>query len=136
MSKYIPKVGEKCILQSYGFTEFNKEVRIDYMGKKVGCYTALENEEDYTFSISDVIFRPIPTKADVEREQLMEIISMFIPIRSVEAIQNAGFTIPKKVKRSEILMTVNSYSSYVSAKIDREIADGICNLLGDLVEDD
>lgn len=136
--KYIPKVGENCILQSYGFTEFPKEVRIDYMGKKVGCYTTLKNGEDYTFAIKDVVFRPIPTKADVEREQLNRILCEVYVCGTdykVKAIQKAGFTIPKKVKRSDVSDIITLYlpSGFGSGN---NLTNDICNLLGDLVEND
>ena len=141
--EYIPKVGDKFqykLKSDIWEDEDNVDCECLAVGKSNIFVLNDYSEGEYLISIiGNYEFRPIPTKADVEREKLNKILCEVYVCGTdykVRAIQKAGFTIPKKFKRSEILMTVNSYSSYVSAKIDKEIADGICNLLGDLVEDD
>ena len=132
--KYIPKVGEEFEWQS-GDSEWIREEGVLAKTEKSVAYpsgTGFINILNIKYSK----FRPIPTKADVEREQLMKIITMLIPIRSVEEIQNAGFTIPKKVKRSEIRARLcESLESlhYISVET---ATDEMVNFLGDLVEDE
>ena len=124
--KYIPKVGDKVL------TDLGTECLVLYAGEE-HVFVRSDSEE---FSADFDYFKPIPTKADVEREQLMKIIGKhrFNCIERAIEIQKAGFTIPKKVKRSELADVMESYYINYEAKVS--ILSEICNLLGDLVEDD
>jgi len=136
--EYIPKVGDECILSSIGCVDFDFEVRVDYIGKKVGCYTELETNKDYSYAVIDAVFKPIPTKADVELKELVQILAItadYVLSEVAKEIQKAGFTIPKKVKRVDLQGVVNNNSSMATVE-DEDLVDEICNLLGDLVESD
>jgi hypothetical protein len=139
MNKYIPKVGEAfewLILGSWN------------VAGNVVLVTPLEIVwlDDFGLTqfvtISKFIMRPIQTKSDVEREQLVKIIydyryclggggDMDIAIE----IQQAGFTIPKKVKRSDVRRIIDINSSMKGYE-DDALVEEIFNLLGDLVEQD
>ena len=132
MSKYIPKVGEEFQLSNASGS---------WSGNKKAVFiTPLEviwlDDEGLTqFAIIErAKFRPAPTKADVERKTLIDILNKedSFKFSRVAAIQNAGFTIPKKVKRSEIADVVANTSPMISVE---DLVDEICNLLGDLIED-
>ena len=131
--KYIPKVGEafecyNAILE--GWYSFPKVVLIT---DKQVVYL------DDTFGLTASIcltgtFRPIQTKADVERQELLLILNSALSDEStVSAILLSGFTIPKKIKRSDVLNVVESFTFPYSAVT---LTNEICNLLGDLVEQD
>jgi hypothetical protein len=132
MSKYIPKVGEAFESKTTSGSDWFKcgkvlaqtDKQIVYL--KIDGFAAILHKDHY--------FRPIATKADVEREQLIHILnSEYGTNKAVFSIQQAGFTIHKKVKRSDIGNTIalNLDSSY---EIRRGITKAICSLLGDLVE--
>jgi hypothetical protein len=133
MSKYIPKVGEA----------FEKYNTVDNGWDKKGAAIFVTDNEVAvldeggmidTFPLDDE-FRPISTKSDVEREQLLEIIEECYDSGCsiiTKGIQQAGFTIPKKIKRSDIAAIINK-----AHPLDITITiDFICELLGDLVDQD
>ena len=132
---YTPKAGENCILESIGLTAYRKEIVIDYITDEVGCFTDVKLKKQFTFATDQTVFLPIPTKADVERKKLVDILCVtadYVLVDVAKEIQKAGFTIPKKVKRSEIADVVANTSPMISVE---DLVDEICNLLGDLVED-
>lgn len=132
MSKYIPKVGEEFQLSNASGS---------WSGNKKAVFiTPLEviwlDDEGLTqFAIIErAKFRPAPTKADVERKTLIDILNKedSFKFSRVAAIQNAGFTIPKKVKRIDI---ENAMPNRLHL-LDFDLAvDNVCELLGDLIED-
>ena len=133
MSKYIPKVGEAFEWFNHTQEEWVKTNAVVLVTENE--IAALDDDgmiELYSFSDK---FRPIPNKSDIEREQLIEIVQgIATSVKCATVIQNAGFTIPKKVKRSELADAMESYYINYEAKVS--IFSDICNLLGDLVEDD
>jgi hypothetical protein len=136
MNKYIPKVGEEF---EWKFNEIIKWSK----ARKVICITkneiGYESDTGYIVTISkQCMFRPIPTKADVEREQLLEILchSWQDTNKKLDRIQQAGFTIPKKVKRSELKKIINHHHGDSAVSYTKTVDILICNLLGDLVEQD
>ena len=136
--EYIPKVGDKFqykLKSDIWEDEDNVDCECLAVGKSNIFVLDDYSEGEYLISIiGNYEFRPIPTKADVEREKLMEIINGNVEWEDVvKAIQKAGFTIPKKVKRSEIADVVANTSPMISIE---DLVDEICNLLGDLVEND
>ena len=126
--KYIPKMGDTVLSDS------GNECIVLHVGEKSLFVKWSDGEE---FSADFDYFRQIPTKSDVEREQLIMILSKNLRYldKVAKEIQNAGFTIPKKVKRSEIADVVVNNSSMDCVE-DENLADELCNLLGDLVEDE
>jgi hypothetical protein len=107
-----------------------------YVGKYAIVYTSLScTERQGSFEFCN--FRPIPTKPDVERDQLLEILchSWQDTNKKLDRIQQAGFTIPKKVKSSDVRSMVGINSSMTSYQ-DEVLIEEIFNLLGDLVEQD
>ena len=135
--KYIPKVGEAFEFRCTDNDSWEKGGEILAKTEKALAYpsgTGFIN----VLNIQHCQFRPIPTKADIEREQLISIIksNRYMQARFMAPeIQNAGFTIPKKVKRSEIRARLcESLESlhYISVET---ATDEVVNLLGDLVED-
>ena len=131
--RYIPKVGDEGFEWRPEFYDiwFKRGKVIAETDKQIVFLKT--NGEIGTVS-KKCSFRPIPTKADVEREQLNKIINDNVSwVDVVNEIQKAGFMIPKKVKRSEILEV---------AKVDlfseeaESFTDVICQLLGDLVENE
>jgi hypothetical protein len=135
MNKYIPKVGEKFEWRSDSCGIWQKAgACIAHSTKAVGY----ETPNGWITSVDkEFQFRPIPTKSDVEREQLLSLMSQsgFLADRA-SVIQQAGFTIPKKVKRSEISMIISRNSNYCKNPMFPSMLSGICELLGDLVEQD
>lgn len=128
MSKYIPKVGDKVL------SEFGSECSVLYVGEN-HVFVRSDSEE---FSAEFDYFEPIPTKADVERKKLLDILCVtadYVLVDVAKEIQKGGFTIPKKVKRSEIAQLIFSIHSALLRDQVLIITDRICNLLGDLVED-
>ena len=126
MSKYIPKVGDIVLSGA------DLEYEVLHVGKE---YLFVRNEVVGELAAKFDYFQPIPTKVDIEREKLDEILSecyVYGTESKVNAIQQAGFTIPKKVKRSEIADVVANTSPMISVE---DLVDEICNLLGDLIED-
>ena len=124
--RYIPKVGEKI----YAY-ERPEQCEVLCVGKNK---VFVQEGKDKEFAVVFDRCKAIPTKADVEREQLNKIINDNVSwVDVVNEIQKAGFMIPKKVKRSEILEV---------AKVDlfseeaESFTDVICQLLGDLVENE
>jgi hypothetical protein len=135
MTKYIPKVGEAFEWEISGCWN---------VCGKVVLATPLEIVwlDDFGLTqfitIRESIMRPIQTKTDVEREQLITILSKSHPHQDVtraDAIIKAGFTIPKKVKRSEIENTI--LDKFCNSHVLRcYLVTAICELLGDLVQQD
>ena len=131
MDKYIPKVGEAF------------EWRRDSQGiwQKVGAClvwsakaVGYETPNGWITSVDkEFQFRPIQTKADIEREQLIDILrkNYMHARREVQSIQDAGFTIPKKIKRSDVSALISDWTD-----LPNVLTSEICNLLGDLVEHD
>jgi hypothetical protein len=139
MSKYIPKVGEAFDWRRVENGHWITCSQCIVHSLKVVAY---EDSRGWIISVNkECEFRPIQTKTDVEREQLVKLIYdyRYCPNGGVDMlineIQQAGFTIPKKIKRIDIGNTIalNLDSSY---EIRRRITKAICNLLGDLVEQD
>jgi hypothetical protein len=136
VSKYIPKVGEAF--------QFINEVSNCWVqcGKVIAethteiAYLHESNGEIRTIK-KDARFFPAPTKADVEWKQLIDILrkDYLLAEGEVEFIQDAGFTIPKKIKRSELFQVVANTSTAI-VQNDELVVDAICELLGDLVEQD
>jgi hypothetical protein len=137
MTKYIPKVGEAFEWEASG--NWN-------VSGKVVLVTPLEIVwlDGYGITqfitISKSIMRPIPTKANVEREQIIEIMRDISRCSgsfgtTAERMQKAGFTIPKKIKRSNVRSMVDMNSSMKGYE-DEGLVTAICELLGDLVEQD
>jgi hypothetical protein len=87
------------------------------------------------FNAKAVDFRPIQTKADVEREQLLEIIEECYDSGCsiiAKEIQATGFTIPKKISKMSIYLAIASFS--MAEENCELLHTKICDLLGDLVE--
>jgi hypothetical protein len=129
MSKYIPKVGEVFLLDGM-------ERTCVATGKYLVICENSNGNESFAHKDECKPIPPIPTKADVEREQL----SGFFNDASnfghsdewlINKIQESSFTIPKKVKRSDVRSLVHEWS----VKPCRLVVE-ICELLGDLVEQD
>jgi hypothetical protein len=141
MNKYIPKVGEECeVLNATMHRAEYERCEPLYMGEYIVVYTSSSCIER-TSQIEVCTFRPIQTKADVEREQLVGIMRDTSMERgdfyaAVSVIQQAGFTIPKKIKRSDVHKEVCNCLENTSLNQRINLADAICELLGDLVEQD
>ena len=136
MNKYIPKVGEAF--------EWRSDEDDNWItGGKCICQTSkaigYEESSGWITSVNILCeFRPISTKADVERDMLIEILkktSTYRFIDEAKEIQQAGFTIPKKIKRSNVRSMVDMNSSMKGYE-DEGLVTAICELLGDLVEQD
>jgi hypothetical protein len=135
MSKYIPKVGETF--------EYCHNLSGDWVKcGEVKAVTKLqiafiESDGLFSFISRDNDFRPIPTKADVEREILIDIVIKHRVLAEgrVQLIQQAGFTIPKKIKRSDLSNQLKPYA-LISDGAKYDILNDICDFLGDLVEQD
>jgi hypothetical protein len=142
MNKYIPKVGEA--FQFYS----------DTFGYWVQCGKVVaETHTEIAYLIGldgeirtlkkDRRFFPTSTKSDLERDNLLKIIENCLEnciengmsIMACE-IQHAGFTIPKKVKRSDISHIIFNSIQDVTEHQAIHAANKICDLLGDLVEQD
>ena len=134
--RYIPKVGEAFEWRSVcdgGDIWHTAGKCIVYSTKAVGY----ESPNGWINTVNkECEFRPIQTKADVEREQLvgiMQEINMggggFYLL--AKQIQNAGFTIPKKIKRSDVSAITSDWTV-----LPNLLTSEICDLLGDLVEQD
>jgi hypothetical protein len=138
MNKYIPKVGE--VFQVYNDTldGWHSRSKAVLITDKQVVYL-----DDHGLTAAICLtrtFRPIQTKTDVELDELIEVIynntslirqySKNVAIK----IQQAGFTIPKKVKRKDIyyIANLNAFDKDGSSAI----TDAMCELLGDLVEQD
>ena len=138
--KYIPKVGDnfQYKLESDSWIgSFDCECLA--IGKSNIFIFNKHTGNEYLISIiASYEFRPIPTKADVEREVLMKLLNesvVYEDSRS-EIIQKAGFTIPKRVKREELANVIWNSISDISKGQAAHAADKVCELLGDLVEND
>jgi hypothetical protein len=135
VNKYIPKVGEKFEWRSDSCGIWQKAgACIAHSTKAVGY----ETPNGWITSVDkEFQFRPIPTKSDVEREQLIDILrkNYMLAEGKVEFIQEAGFTIPKKIKRSDVRRIIGINSSMKGYE-DDALVEEIFNLLGDLVEQD
>jgi hypothetical protein len=134
MSKYIPKVGEEFEWSYLNSSCWSKANHVILVTDKEIVY---EGNDGFLVVVSKKSdFRPIQTKSDVEREQLT---SFFKDASNfshsdewlINKIQQAGFTIPKKIKRSEILYLLPCWTNEPQA-----LTNEICELLGDLLEKD
>tara|TARA_R110002049_G_scaffold89772_1_gene225560 strand:- start:5973 stop:6395 length:423 start_codon:yes stop_codon:yes gene_type:complete len=139
MSKYVPKIGEECeVLNSALSNPSYEKCKPIFVGLSSIVYES-ESCSERMAHLNYCEFRPIPTKADVERERLLEILNecyeSSVSIMAKE-IQKAGFTIPKKVKRSDVLQIIYSTPSNLMHDDIENLGDKICELLGDLVESD
>jgi hypothetical protein len=132
MNKYTPKVGEEFEWKFDGIVKWSK-------ARKVICITendiGYESDTGYIVTISKkCMFRAIQTKSDVEREQLLSLMSQsgFFADRA-SAIQQAGFTIPKKLsfKEYETIVDINNHNY---GRYEALISHGY--VVGDLVEQD
>ena len=135
--KYIPKVGEECEMLRLNNDEIKYNILI--LGETDAEFWIQYLEDKRTTVVSKYgrKFRSIPTKADVEREKLLEIVDeCYDSGTSIVAkeIQNAGFTIPKKVKREDLEELIDFY--YITYEDKVSILRDLCELLGDLVEDE
>jgi hypothetical protein len=129
-------VGEECKFMKKGNTalifflpEFVNENFV--VGTTSGNY-ALSLERQFC------TFYQIPTKADDELYNLVLIIEDCYESgisATAKEIQQAGFTIPKKIKRSDIENTI--LAKFCNSHVIRcYLVTAICDLLGDLVEQD
>jgi hypothetical protein len=133
MNKYIPKVGEAFEWEASGNWDVSGIVVL---------VTPLEIVwlDDYGITqfltISKSIMRPIPTKANVEREHLRNCLAMHTnrTESAINEIQKAGFTIPKKIKFNELHESL--YSELLTPRVQDRIFAKVRELLGDLVEQD
>jgi len=141
--RYIPKVGDEGFEWSNqlsgGWTKCG-EVIAD-TDKQIVCLEV----NGYICVLSKTHdFRPVSvkTKADVEFEQLARLILDSYrrctgPDYCAKNIQKAGFTIPKKVKRSELARAIWNALADVTELQANHAAGKVCEfLLGDLVEDE
>jgi hypothetical protein len=136
VSKYIPKVGEEFEFYSMTVESWCKRPKVFAITDKELVY--LDDRGKVTGLCLHREFRPIKTKLDVERKQLLEIIEECYDSGCsiiTKEIQQAGFTIPKKIKRSELFQVVANTSTAI-VQNDELVVDAICELLGDLVEKD
>jgi hypothetical protein len=133
MNKYIPKVGEAFEWQTLG--GWKKENAVVFENEK---QIVVINCKGFIEVISKSIdFRPAPTKADLERQELLLILDSGLSDEStVSAMLLSGFTIPKKVKRSDIADAIYNSIADVTDIQSKYAANKVCNLLGDLVEQD
>jgi hypothetical protein len=136
MSKYIPKVGEAFEFYSDVLKGWYDRTKVLLITDKEVVYLG-DNGRIAGLCLTRT-FRPIQTKADVEREQLIDIVRKhrMLPEGRVELIQQAGFTIPKKIKRSELKKIINHHHSNSAVGYTKTVDILICKLLGDLVEQD
>jgi hypothetical protein len=128
MSKYIPKVGDTVL------SDTGKKCKVLHIGEKSLFVKGPSSE----FCAAFKFFQPIPTKADIEREKLDEILSecyVYGTESKVNAIQQAGFTIPKKVKRIDIYNTFRDSIESLHFISADTATDEMVNLLGDLIQD-
>ena len=139
MSKYVPKVGDSgfCWYNPYK-NQWEKRGEVIAVTPKQIVYLSSRNYVE-VLSVKNE-FKPIPTKADVEREQLIQIMQDISRGRgnfdtAASEIQKAGFTIPKKVKRSDVSNTIAIYFP-LGFGAGNNLTTYICELLGDLVESD
>ena len=134
--KYIPKVGEECKFMMQGNTSLLLIVP-EFVNDNFVVGTS-KNNHPVSLARAICTFYPIQTKSDIEREQLIDILRKNYTLTEgrVQSIQEAGFTIPKKIKRSDILQLIFSIHSALTRDQVFLISDKICNLLGDLVEQD
>jgi hypothetical protein len=138
-NRYVPDIGENLEFYRPESDEWLSGVLVaiddDYF-----IFREVSTVDGYIYTaVTKGEFRPIINK---EKEELNIIGRIIYPsvnltidnsIEIAKEIQKAGFTIPKKVKRSEIADVVANTSPMISVE---DLVDEICNLLGDLVEDD
>jgi hypothetical protein len=138
MSKYIPKVGEAFEWERFRH-EWKKENAVVFETEKqiafINCKGLME------VMSKNINFRPTQTESDVEREQLGNLIYAYRTHMGgdtamlINEIIKAGFTIPKKVNRSDIENTI--LAKFCNSHVIRcYLVTAICELLGDLVEQD
>jgi hypothetical protein len=139
VNKYIPKVGE--VFQVYNDTldGWHSRSKAVLITDKQVVYL-----DDYGMTAAICLtrtFRPIQTKADVEREQLYGFFNDASNFGHsdewlINKIQESSFTIPKKIKRSDIADAIYSSIGDVTDIQSKYAANKVCKLLGDLVEQD
>jgi hypothetical protein len=140
MSKYIPKVGEAFEFYSMTIESWCERPKVFLITDKELVY--LDDKGRVSGLCLSKDFRPIKTKADVERDELVGIICNNTSLihqyseKVAIKIQQAGFTIPKKVKRSELKKIINHHHGDSAVSYTKTVDILICNLLGDLVEQD
>jgi ribosome-interacting GTPase 1 len=140
MTKYIPKVGEAFEFYSDVLKGWYDQPKVLLITDKEVVYLG-DNGRIAGLCLTRT-FRPIRTKSDVELDELIEVIynntslirqySKNVAIK----IQQAGFTIHKKVKRSDIADAIYSSIGDVTDIQSKYAANKVCKLLGDLVEQD
>jgi hypothetical protein len=95
MSDYKPKVGEECEMLNREFAgAMWAKVTPKFIGKNL-LVVSHENIAETSCTLNLCNFRPIPSKADIEREELTNIIAHSEKSRAtplVDLIQKAGFT--------------------------------------------
>ena len=139
IENYKPEIGTECevLNTKLSSAEYEKCMPL-YVGQYAIVYTSTSCNER-TGQLDNCTFRPISTKADVERERLLKIIDECIESGisiTAKEIQRDGFTIPKKVKRSDIYRAIGSTEVHMSISSNKILSYAICDLLGDLVEQD
>jgi hypothetical protein len=142
MSKYIPKVGEAFQFYSDTFGYWVQCGKVIAETHTEIAYLYESNGEIRTLK-KDRRFFPIQTKSAVEREQLTRLIANSYNKNTgfeacAKSIQQAGFTIPKKIKRSDIDKILHKHFDQddVSITMKHILINEFCDLLGDLVEQD
>jgi hypothetical protein len=136
MKKYIPKVGEAFEFYSDLLKGWYDRPKVLLITDKEVVYLG-DNGRIAALCLTKA-FRPIPTKTDVEREQLLKIIEKFYQGHwsiIAKEVQQAGFTIPPNIKRSDVRRIVD-INSNMKGYEDEGLVTAICDLLGDLVEQD
>jgi hypothetical protein len=136
MSKYIPKVGEAFEFYSDVLKGWYDRPKVLLITDKEVVYLG-DNGRIAGLCLTRT-FRPIQTKSDVEREQLYGFFNDASNFGHsdewlINKIQESNFTIPNKVKRSDVY---NAVESFVFPMAGIGLTGAICELLGDLVEQD
>jgi hypothetical protein len=127
VSKYIPKVGEAFEWRSDGSDIWHKAGECIVHSEKSVGYESQNGWINAIYKGCD--FRPIPTKSDDEGETLRVILNKSISKKEmINRIQQAGFTIPKRVKRSDIHSFLINWTDN-----PEPLTKELCDLLGDLV---
>jgi hypothetical protein len=138
MSKYIPKVGEAFEFYSMTIESWCERPKVFLMTDKELVY--LDDKGRVSGLCLSKEFRPIQTKTNVELDELIEVIynntSLIRQYSKKVAIkiQEAGFTIPPSIKRSELHESL--YFAFLTPDEQERIFVSVRELLGDLVEQD
>jgi len=128
--RYIPKVGDEFEWETLG--GWKRETEVVFETEK---QIAVIDPGGFIDLISkDIEFRPIPTKADVERVLLRGLCFANTSEDAAEEIQKAGFTIPKKVSFRDLSESMVGYS--MNHNLELWWLEEGKTLLADLVEDE